>query len=436
MERFITKKLLKWKKQKNRKPLILRGARQIGKTWSVLNFGKQYFDGKVHLVDLEKHSDWHSLFKKNLDINRILSDLEILLNSRIDINKDLLFIDEIQSCPRALMALRYFYEEYPQFHVIAAGSLLEFAPQEISFPVGRVQFLNMFPLNFAEFLIAMGMKRLSEVIMSPPEKQSEVMHNKLLDELRKYFFVGGMPECVQTFVKTGSIKTVFEIQSELINTFREDFSKYATYADKNCLNQILSSVARNIGNQIKYSRLTENFSNPTIKNGFNLLCQSQLISKILSANPGGIPLGAYAKEKIFKAKLIDIGLMHSLCELQIIREYKKDDLLSIYKGSLAEQFVGQEFQSAGNSQLFYWSRPTKSSTAEVDFLINKKGKIIPVEVKSGSAGRLRSMHLLLEKFQNCPYGYVFSTRNYSELPEQKLVFLPLYYAFQISNSGL
>jgi len=223
MERFVTKKLKYWKDQKHRKPLIIRGARQVGKTWSILNFGKNHFNGNVHVIDLEKHPDWHRVFEPDLDVKRILSEFEILLNTKIDPERDLLFFDEIQSCSRALMALRYFYEELPQLHIIAAGSLLEFAFKNISFPVGRVQFLNLHPMSFAEFLLAIGKDKLADIILSKTIKLSETIHNMLLAELRKYFFIGGMPECVRYFAETNSMRSAMEVQLDLINTFRQDF---------------------------------------------------------------------------------------------------------------------------------------------------------------------------------------------------------------------
>lgn len=433
MERFITRKLVAWKNKKNRKPIILRGARQVGKTWVALDFGKNHFEGKVHYVDLELHPEWHHIFELNLVPSRLISELEILLNTRIQAGKDLLFFDEIQSCPRALMALRYFYEDYPALHILAAGSLLEFAMKDISFPVGRVQFLNLPPLSFAEFLIATGKDRAADLILSPPQKQSETIHNMLLEELRKYFFIGGMPECVKDFAESGRMRGALEIQSNLINTFRSDFSKYAPYSDKRCLNAVLSSVTQKVGQQIKYSHLADEFGNPTIKKAVDLLSMAQIIHKVPAASPAGLPLAASASGRKFKATLVDIGLMSSLSGLTVDLEYQRSDLLAIYQGAMAEQFVGQELLAAGQPELYYWAREAKSSTAEVDFLINRAGKIAPIEVKSGPSGRLRSLHLLLDQYPNVPMGCVLSTQNYEELPDQKLIFLPLYYAHQLGK---
>jgi uncharacterized protein len=428
MNRQITQKLLSWKDQPHRKPLLLRGARQVGKTWSVLDFGKNHFDGSVHLVDLEKHPDWHGVFDQNYDASRILSELELLLDRSIKPGPDLLFFDEIQSCPRAISALRYFFEEIPDLHVIAAGSLLEFAMRDVSVPVGRIQTLNMHPMSFAEFLQATGRTKLAEVPGASPRKLSDPVHEQLLETLRVYLFVGGMPEAVQRFGETGRIRDAFEVQSQLLNAFRQDFSKYAPSADKQCLNTVLASVARGVGRQIKYSKLSEGFSNPTLKKAVYLLSQARLFHKVRSVKTPVIPFGASVSDSRFKAVFLDVGLMQRLCGLPIDVEYQKQDLLSIYEGALAEQFVGQELLAAGEEELFYWAREAKSSSAEVDYLLARGGRVIPVEVKSGPSGKLRSMHQLLKSSHGDTTGVVLSCAPFSALPDQRLEFHPLYYA--------
>jgi uncharacterized protein len=432
LNRLITKKLLNWKNQANRKPLMLHGARQVGKTWTVMDFGRQNFEGSVRLVDLEKHPEWHRVFDLNLETSRICSELEILLNAPIRPGKDLLFFDEIQSCPRAVMALRYFFEEMPDLHVIAAGSLLEFALKDISFPVGRIHMLHMNPMGFIEFLQATGKSRAAEALLDPPQKLPDTVHEMLLEELRRYLFIGGMPECVKRYSETARMKDAFEVQSDLVNSFRQDFSKYSPRADKNCINAVLTSTARKVGCRIKYARMADGFSNPTIKKAFELLRLAQVVRKVSSVNPPEIPFGASASEKQFKALMVDIGLMQNLCNLPVDAEFREPDLLSIYEGAMAEQFVGQEFLASGQIELHYWSRKAKGSTAEVDFILAKNGRVWPVEVKSGSSGRLKSLHLFLKQTNETYRGYVLSCAPYAELPDQKLVFLPLYYAFALA----
>ena len=435
MKRFIDQELKRWKDGSRRKPLILRGARQVGKTYSVRQFGKDYFDN-VALVDLERNRGWHRIFDGDLNAKRICADMEVVLNQKISSGKTLLFIDEIQACPRAITALRYFYEDIPELHVIAAGSLLEFALKDISFPVGRIQFASLNPLCFAEYLQATGNDEAASVVLGLPGKVSETTHAFLIEELRRYFFIGGMPESVKAYAETRSMRETFEVQAEICETYRLDFAKYSPRVDKHCLNTVLTTISQNVGQQIKYSRLGYGYSNPALKRAFDLLCLSDVVTKIPSVDPSGLPLGATASEKIFKALLVDIGLMRYLTGMPVDVEYGKADLLSIYSGAMAEQFVGQEMVISQKGDICYWSRHAKSSSAEVDYVAVIDGRICPVEVKSGSAGRLKSLHLFLQTYKNSPKGIVFSMRPYAELQVENIIFVPLYFAFSATRVPL
>ncbi len=435
MKRHIEKKLLEWKLSSRRKPLIVRGARQVGKTWSIKKFGREAFDDVV-VVDFEKNSKIHSFFEGNLDPVTILQGIEIVMRKKIVRGKTLLFFDEIQSCPRAIMSLRYFYEEMPELHVIAAGSLLEFVLGEISFPVGRVQFLNMFPMTFSEFLEAAQNHTAVEIINSSPKILPQSIHNALIAELKKYFFVGGMPESVKSFVETESIVESFKVHDEIIASFKDDFRKYARYSNHQCLEEVLINTSKNIGNQIVYSSLSSSFSQPTIKRAFELLLKARVIHKVSSVGILELPLGVQASSRKFKSIMLDIGVWQHLSGVSIEMELAESDLMKIYRGALAEQYVGQELAAAISDNLNYWSREAKSSNAEVDFIVAMSGAIYPIEVKSGSSGSLKSLHLALKHFPKCPAGIVFSTREYSKIPEQKLIFLPLYYAGNILNLQL
>ena len=428
MERIITAKLKEWKNSTYRKPLIVRGSRQVGKSYSVTEFGKKHFEGTIHVINFEKRIDWHSIFNLNLNAARIVNEIEVILGKKIVSGKDLLFFDEIQECPNAIASLRYFFEQIPELHVIAAGSLLEFALGAISFPVGRVQLIEMHPMNFSEYLLAIGNEPAAQLIRKSPEKLPESTHNFLLGELKKYFFVGGMPECVKVYSETQSMNEVFEIQEDLIATFRQDFLKYSPRVDVGCLNSVLASVPQKIGQQIKYATLADHFSNPTIKKAFDLLETARIFRKVKAASPAGLPLGASAFDKKFKAVMLDIGLFGSMMGISRITEFQKSNLLSIFQGAMAEQFVGQEILAATNTALYYWSREAKSSNAETDYLVEKQGHIIPVEVKSGKGGSLKSLHLLLETYPNVNEGYVFSDAVFGQLPERKIRFIPMYYA--------
>ncbi len=433
MKRFIESQLEQWKESPRRKPLILRGLRQVGKTWSVKAFGNKCFE-QTAIIDLERNPAWRAVFEGALNARRICADLEILTGQKIQPGKTLLFIDEIQSSPRAIAALRYFYEEMPDLHVIAAGSLLEFALKDVSVPVGRIQFLQIYPLCFAEYLEAIGNAEAAAVVLATPGPLSQTVHDYLITELRKYFFVGGMPESVQAYVDTGSLRESFDVHKELIETYRMDFAKYAPHADKLCLNSVFTTLSRNVGRQIKYARLAEGYSNPTLKKAFELLCLAGVVRKIPSVNPAGLPLGASASPGIFKVIMADIGLMQSLSGISVELEYTRNDLLQVYRGAMAEQFVGQEMLISQKGALYYWDRPAKSSMAEVDFLAVIDGIVHPVEVKSGASGSLKSLQLYLDSYANSGKAMVFSIRPFAKLPDTKITFLPLYFAMSATEN--
>ena len=431
MKRLVEKQVIDWKDSPRRKPLIIRGARQVGKTWLVENVLAKQFDSFVK-IDLEKRRDLHAHFAGTLDPQVLLSYLE-LATSRIISGKTLLFFDEIQACPRAIMALRYFYEQMPELHVIAAGSLLEFAFGEISIPVGRVQYLHMHPMTFYEYLLAMGKKQMAEYTLTSPDSVDDPVQQMILGELRNYFFVGGMPESVKTYRDSGSMVETFHVQSEILDSYRDDFSKYMPRIDTMCLDSVFLNAAKSVGEQLKYTRLNDGHSGQMNRKAFDLLVKARVIHKIPSCNPTGLPLGATANPKKFKASMLDIGLLQRLCQVPVELELQQENLLAMYRGKLAEQFVAQELLAWHSSELFYWARDVRGSNAEVDYLTVREGKIYPVEVKSGAGGSLRSLHIMLEKYSNCPQGLVLYSGPYKKLPEQKVVFLPLYCASTIGD---
>lgn len=424
MKRWVEKQVISWKDSPRRKPLIIRGARQVGKTWLVENVLAGQFEGLVK-IDLEKRRDLHVHFAGNLEPQTILSYLE-LATGRITPGKTLVFLDEIQACPRAIMALLYFYEQMPELHVVAAGSLLEFAFGEISIPVGRVQYLPMHPMTFHEFLLAMGREPMAEYALLSPADVDKTVQEMILNELRNYFFVGGMPECIKTYRDSGSMVETFRVQSEILDSYRDDFSKYMPRIDALCLDAVFLNVAKSVGEQLKYARLNDGHSGQTNRKAFDLLVKAKLIHKIPACDPSGLPLGATANPKKFKGAMLDIGLLQRLCQVPVELELKQENLLAMYRGKLAEQFVAQELLAWHSSELFYWARDARGSNAEVDYLTVREGRIYPVEVKSGAGGSLRSLHLMLEKYPHCPRGLVLYGGPHKNLPEQKIEFLPLY----------
>ncbi len=424
MQRISEHQILSWKDSPRRKPLIIRGARQVGKTWLVDNILASQFSNFVK-IDFEQRKDLHTYFTDNLDPVQIVKNLELSFG-RILPDKTLLFFDEIQACPRAITALRYFYEQLPELHVVAAGSLLEFAFGEISIPVGRVQYLYLSPMTFYEYLIAQDKEIMAEYSLADPAGTDKQIQTTILTELRNYFFVGGMPECVKTYRDTGSLTETFQTQSEILDTYRDDFSKYTPKIDPLCLDSVFLHVARGVGEQLKYTRLNAGHSGQTNRKAFELLAKAKLIYKIPSCDPSGLPLGATANPKKFKASILDIGLLQRLCQIPVEMELQEESLLGMYRGKLAEQFVAQELIAWQGLDLFYWARSARSSNAEVDYLIVKNGRIYPVEVKSGRGGSLRSLHLMLKQYPNCPQGLVLYSGTYKTLVEQNLIFLPLY----------
>ncbi len=426
MKRLIEGELISWKESARRKPLVLRGARQVGKTWLVEQFLAPRFESFVK-IDFEKRRDLRAVFEENLEPRRILNNLEIA-TQRITPGETLLFLDEIQACPRALASLRYFYEEMPDLHIVAAGSLLEFALGEISMPVGRLSFLRVGPMNFQEYLLALGKEAMAAVLPGNPEAVGAVAHGQILRELRNYFFVGGMPEAVKVWRDSGSLRETARVQEELLQSLRDDFSKYTPRVSPDCLDSVLQRAAQSVGEQLKYTKLDGNHTGPTNRKAFDLLCKARLLQRIPACDPSGLPLGASANPVKFKAAFLDIGLMQRACRLPVETAIEPGDLLSLYRGKLAEQFVAQEMLAASEGDLFYWSREAPSSTAEVDLLAVRGGNIHPVEVKAGQAGSLRSLHLFLKTYPQCAEGLVLSTRPPARLPEQRLRFLPLYFA--------
>jgi predicted AAA+ superfamily ATPase len=427
MYRNILQDLLKWKDSPRRKPLVVRGARQVGKTWAVEHFAASSFESVVKL-DFEKRPDFGTLFAGDLGAKGLVEQMEIVCGRKITPGRTLLFFDEIQACPRALMALRYFAEELPGLHVVASGSLLEFAMREIPVPVGRVSYLQMHPMTFAEYLRAVGNERGAEFVSAPPAAASKAVHEALLAEVRRYCFTGGLPECVAAAAGGALLADVFAIQDDLVAAYRDDFAKYAGRADRTCLDLVMRQAARSAGEQIIYTKLAEGFAGQTVRHAFDLLCMARIIRKIPVVSLAGVPLGASANERKFKAAFLDVGLMQRLCGVSVEAAVPERDLLALYRGKLAEQFVAQELLAAHGREVYYWARDARGSEAEVDYAVEVDGKVFPVEVKSGAGGSLKSLHLALREFPECPAGIVLYSGEYAERPEARLRFVPLYYA--------
>lgn len=430
MKRYLLKNLVDWKKNDRRKPLIIRGARQVGKSFLIREFGEAHFSDLI-TIDFERNPEYKKIFSHGHDPKKIISGLEVLSNKKITPGKTLLFLDELQECPEAIISFRYLYEELPALHVIGAGSLLEFALQSISFPVGRIQFMYLYPMSFAEFLAAAGNANAEKTILQKPRALEDPVHDYLMKMLQTYFYIGGMPESVKTYIETGNLKNSVDVLAGICSTYRLDFSKYSPHVDKHCLENVLVSCARSVGTQTKYSGLSDGFTNPTIKKAYHTLALAGVIHPVYSVNPPEVPLEAVKSDKRFKTVMIDIGIMNYLCGLPMQYEFLQEDLTAVYRGAMAEQFVGQEL-ILKRHKAFYWGRETKSSSAEVDYVFTEGNKVFPVEVKSSSQGRLRSLHMYMDSYKP-KKGFVISSRPFDTMKEQKLDFVPLYFTGSLIN---
>ncbi len=427
MFREKLKELVHWKEKSSRKPLVLNGARQVGKSWLVQKFGELHFTGKVITLNFEKRRDLHIIFKSNFDVNRILLELEFALSIKIDFANDLLFFDEIQACADALGSLRYFYEDKKELYLIAAGSLLDFEFRNQPFPVGRVDVMSIAPMTFYEFLLARKKDSIANILDDKPSVLPEIVTAILNDELNNYFVVGGMPECVQSFINNQDFNDVKEIQDNLLYAYEQDFKKYKPTVDGDALNDILEKSASLISNQIIYTHLSDRFSSPTIKKGVEVLKTARLLNAVQNVSIAGLPLTPSGKQ--FKLFHLDIGLLLRKSKLSIQDVYLKKNLTAAFNGMLAEQFVAQQMIATQKEDLTYWARTSPGSSAEVDFVMVQEGQIIPIEVKSGKSGSLKSLHYLLEHHPHITKAIIFSNAPFGV--QEKLHFIPLYWAGKV-----
>ena len=418
--------LVKWKGKASRKPLLLNGARQVGKSWLVREFGESHFNGKVLTINFEKRRDIHTVFEKNLDVKRIILEIGLTTETKIAEGEILLFFDEIQECPNALMSLRYFYEEMPNLHLIAAGSLLDFAFSENPYPVGRVETLDLQPISFVEFLQARGRHATAHFIKTGELQnlESEILKNILEEEYHNYLIVGGMPECVSAFAQNSDYSEVQKIQDDLLYAYEQDFKKYRPQVSEDCLLDILSNATKFIGNQIIYTKLSERFTSPTVKKGLELLKTAHLLHTVENVSISGLPFTSSGKQ--FKVFYLDIGLMVRKSGIDFRSIYFKNELNPAFQGAIAEQFVAQQLVAHQGTKLKYWARTEGSASSELDFVIASEGKIIPIEVKAGKKGALKSLKYVLEKFHHIEKAIVYS--NAHSGVDGKIHFLPIWLA--------
>ena len=435
MKRFIEAELKAWKNASYRKPLLLRGARQVGKTYVIRQFGKQ-FSSFVE-INCESQPDVRLIFEKDLDAQRIMRDLSLFTKTQIIPGQTLLFIDEIQTAPNAITALRYFYEQIPELHVIAAGSLLDFAIEQIGIPVGRVESLYLYPMSFLEFLLALENDIIVQEILSHPvdEPISEPVHNKILSLLGEYIAIGGMPQVVECWLETKDASRCFALHHALIDTYRQDFGKYAKKFQIKYVDLVFNTIPQQLGGKFKYSNIEGDYRKRELAPSLDLLVTAGVAHTVLQSSGQGIPLGAHVDPQYYKVIFLDIALGQALLGLDLEAWFLNPMQQFINKGEIIEAFVGQELLAYANphakSQLYYWQRNAPSSSAEIDYLMQSGERIIPIEVKSGSGTTLKSMHLFLESHPQTPFGIRFSTQNYSR--HENLQSFPLYAVAAITN---
>jgi predicted AAA+ superfamily ATPase len=394
LERLQEHDLKKWLQGKNRKPLVIRGARQVGKSTLVRNFCQK---NKLDLIEinLEKYLYLNEIFQTN-DIKLILSNIEDISKKKIT-KKSLLFLDEIQANPYAIQALRYFFEEEKGLAVVAAGSLLEFTLNDHSYsmPVGRIEFLHMGPMTFSEFLLAKNEKfilnRLSKI--KNLDEISDSLHNQCVELLREFYFVGGMPEAILTSIGE-DFERVANVQENILSTYQNDFVKYAKKSALVTIQKVFKYIYLHPCRKIKYSNISPDHTSRELHDQLDLLFMAKVAFPVKHSSCDGIPLAASESDKIFKTLVLDIGLMNSLHGLSW-SHLKNNDLL-LTEGNMAEQFIGQHLLYASPSfkepQLHYWLREGKSHNAEIDYVVTNNSSLVGIEVKSGAAGKIRSLH--------------------------------------------
>lgn len=400
MKRDIINHLFEWYRSTERRPILLRGARQVGKSWIVRQLGKE-FQNFVEL-NFEENPNLAGFFEGNLDPKQIVSQLSNYLGISIIPGKTLLFLDEIQACPRAITSLRYFYEKMPALHVVGAGSLIEFELQNISMPVGRIESLYLYPMSFGEFLMALGRKDLREQLkVNIVQEMPEPLHGQLLSFVRDYTIIGGMPAVVQKYIETQNVAECQKIQTVLIETYQKDFAKYAKRSQIKYLRLLFEAIPSQSGNKFVYSHISQEIKSREFSQALDLLEMAGVAHRVFHSSCSGIPLGATVNLKNFKVLFFDTGLAQRILGVDVKNLFINPDITLINKGAIAELFVGLELIAYSDphqrARLHYWHREKRGAQSEVDYVITVSNQIVPIEVKSGLHGRLYSLNLFLEE---------------------------------------
>ena len=401
MERTCIKQLIEWKNSPRRKPLIIEGARQVGKTWLVKEFGKSHYQNCIY-VNFEQEKGLQNIFEKDLNPQRIIETLQLYTNKVIKPEDSLIFFDEIQAAPSGITSLKYFYENASQYHIIAAGSLLGMSVHTgESFPVGKVNFLQMHPMSFIEYLNAIGKDQFANALIDKKWSILSPFHEELCQILKSYLIVGGMPEVVNEYAERRDYKIVQETQHEILDSYERDFSKHAPINELPRIRQVWESVPTQLAKENKkfiYGLLREGARAKDYELAINWICDAGLLLKTNRVTKPELPLSHYAEPDIFKLYMLDVGLLSTLSNIrpEIILEGNR--IFTEYKGALTEQFVHQQMTQKKYEGLYYWTNDR--STAEVDFVIQNGNMIIPIEVKAKTNVHAKSFKLFCEKYNS------------------------------------
>ncbi len=399
MYRVAIEKLLKWKENKRRKPLIIEGARQVGKTWLMQEFGRQAYAETVY-INFDSNSRMANLFASDLDVNRLIMGLELYAGRKINPDNTLLIFDEVQEVPRALASLKYFYENAPEYHIVCAGSLLGIALHEgTSFPVGKVDFLKLYPLSFREFLMATAREGYARLLEQHDFQMVTSFKQTYIDALKQYYFVGGMPEAVQSFAENKDFNEVREIQKRILAAYEQDFSKHAPNEIVPKIRMLWNSLPSQLAKENKkfiYGIIREGARAKEYETAIMWLSDCGLIHKVSRINAPGIPLKAYEDLKAFKLFVVDVGLLGCMAGLRQGTLLDGNELFAEFKGALTEQYVCQQLKTIEDLGIYYYTNDRGS--CEIDFVVDTGVQIIPVEVKAEVNLRAKSLKTYYEKF--------------------------------------
>ena len=424
MERYAIKQLIEWKNKKNHKPLIIQGARQVGKTWLMQEFGKRYYKQVAYInFDLDEKS--REIFDTDYDTNRMIMDIGLATKIKVNPENTLIILDEIQECPRALTSLKYFRENAPEYDIIVAGSLLGVACHEgTGFPVGKVSFMNLYPLSFEEFLLAMDEARFVELLNNKDYKTIKLFNNKYAKLLKQYCYVGGMPEVVSDFVENKDFMSVRTLQHEILSAYEEDFTKHIPENTVAKIRLLWKSIPAQLSKENKkfiYGAVKEGARARDFETALSWLVNSGLIYRVNKITKPDLPIIAYEDFSAFKLFVLDVGLLGAMTGLEAETIIDGNRIFEEFKGAIAEQYVLQQFKTIKDLPIMYWSNET--SRAEVDFVIQLKSDVVPVEVKAETNLQAKSLKVYMEKFKP---NYAIRTSMADYKKTDNLIDFPLY----------